>query len=103
MPFEVGLGQSVNFTDLLNRILAPEKIELPIITIEENYTFIKYYTEYCLACREQALKLDPSLNADTFYVPFCIMTSNDTYAKTVELMEKNNWFGLGKDRVDIIM
>ena len=34
MPHEIGLGQSVSFTDLLNRILAPEKIELPIISTD---------------------------------------------------------------------
>lgn len=30
------------------------------------------------------------------------MTSDDTYSKTMDLLEKNNFFGLGKDRVDIV-
>lgn len=30
------------------------------------------------------------------------MTSDDTYSRTMELLEKNDFFGLGKDRVDIV-
>lgn len=30
------------------------------------------------------------------------MVSDDTKARTVALLEKNNYFGLGKDRVDIV-
>ena len=30
------------------------------------------------------------------------MVSGDTEAKTVALLEANNYFGLGKDKVDII-
>jgi UDP-sugar pyrophosphorylase len=37
-----------------------------------------------------------------FYVPFCIMVSDDTHDRTMALLEKFNYFGLGKDRVDIV-
>jgi len=37
-----------------------------------------------------------------FYIPFCIMLSDETYTKTIELLEKNDYFGLRKDRIDII-
>jgi len=37
-----------------------------------------------------------------FYIPFCIMLSDETNAKTIELLEKNDYFGMGKDRIDII-
>jgi len=30
------------------------------------------------------------------------MTSDDTYTRTVELLEKFKYFGLGKERVDIV-
>jgi|TARA_B110000285_G_C14747130_1_gene433482 UDP-sugar pyrophosphorylase len=30
------------------------------------------------------------------------MTSDDTYDKTMNLLEKNNYFGLGKHRIDIV-
>jgi len=37
-----------------------------------------------------------------FYVPFCIMVSDDTHDRTIALLEKHNYFGLGKHRVDIV-
>ena len=30
------------------------------------------------------------------------MTSNDTHDRTVALLEKNNYFGLGKDKIDLV-
>ncbi len=39
---------------------------------------------------------------DSFYVPFCIMVSDDTHDRTIALLEKFDYFGLGKDKVDII-
>lgn len=30
------------------------------------------------------------------------MTSDDTDQRTKELLEKNNWFGLGRDQVEIV-
>jgi UDP-N-acetylglucosamine pyrophosphorylase len=45
---------------------------------------------------------DDSLNKDEFYVPFAIMVSDDTHDRTVKLLEDNDYFGLGKDRVDIV-
>ena len=30
------------------------------------------------------------------------MTSDDTYSRTMDLLEKNNFFGLGKERGDIL-
>lgn len=37
-----------------------------------------------------------------FTVPFCIMTSDDTHDRTMQLLEKNNYFGLGRGNVDIV-
>jgi UDP-sugar pyrophosphorylase len=78
------------------------KISLPVVTIEDDYSYLRYYAEYALACKAAALKRDPSLDAATFYVPFAIMTSDDTYARTMELLESHDWFGLTKERVDIV-
>lgn len=89
-----GLGERLGFSSI--------KISLPVITIVEDYTYMQYYAEYALACKEIALKRNPKLDKDNFYVPFAIMVSSDTHDRTVELLEKNNYFGLGKDRVDII-
>lgn len=44
----------------------------------------------------------PENEKENFYVPFCIMVSDDTHDRTIQLLEKFNYFGLGKDRVDII-
>jgi UDP-sugar pyrophosphorylase len=88
-----GLGERLGFSSI--------KISLPVITIEEDYSYLRYYAEYALACKEAALKRDPSLGSD-FYVPFAIMTSDDTYSRTVKLLEDHDYFGLSKERVDII-
>lgn len=89
-----GLGERLGFSGI--------KISLPVHTIEEDYSYLKYYADYALACKAEALRQDSSLDAASFYVPFCIMTSNDTHSRTVELLEKHDYFGLGKDRVDIV-
>jgi UDP-sugar pyrophosphorylase len=44
----------------------------------------------------------PENEKENFYVPFCIMVSDDTHDRTIQLLEKFNYFGLGKDKVDII-
>lgn len=90
-----GLGERLGFSGI--------KISLPVHTIEDDeYSYLRYYAEYALACKDAALKRDSSLDKETFFVPFCIMTSNDTHQRTVDLLEKNDFFGLGKDRVDIV-
>lgn len=63
---------------------------------------MQYYAEYALACKEVALKRNPNLDRQNFYVPFAIMVSDDTHDRTVKLLEEHNYYGLGKDRVDII-
>jgi len=89
-----GLGERLGFSGI--------KVSLPVVTIAKDYSYLRYYCEYALALKDRALKLDPSLDAATFYVPFAIMVSDDTHDRTVALLEKNNWFGLGKDRIDIV-
>lgn len=54
------------------------------------------------ACRERAIQLLPEDQRADFFVPFCIMVSDDTHDRTIELLEKNEYFGLGKERVDIV-
>jgi len=87
-----GLGERLGYSGI--------KIDLPVTTITKDYCYLKYYAQYALACRDRVRK-EEGLGED-FYVPFCIMVSGDTQAKTVALLEANDYFGLGKDRVDII-
>ena len=89
-----GLGERLGYSGI--------KIDLPVSTIEKDYSYMKYYAQYALACKERALPFVPENEKADFYVPFCIMTSNDTNDRTIALLEKFNYFGLGKERVDII-
>jgi len=74
-----GLGERLGFSGI--------KVSLPVVTIVEDYSYLRYYCEYVLALKDRALKLDPSLDAATFYVPFAIMVSDDTHDRTVALLE----------------
>ena len=89
-----GLGERLGYSGI--------KIDLPVTVIYPDYSYINFYINYVHACRERALKLDPKLNPATFYVPFCIMVSDDTYQRTIELLQKNDYFGLKKEQIDII-
>jgi len=97
-----GLGERLGYSGI--------KIGLPVCTIAKDYSYMKYYAEYVLACQARALDL-MNLNSsddedfevsETFYVPLCIMVSDDTHDRTIELLEKNDYFGIPKERIDII-
>lgn len=89
-----GLGERLGFSGI--------KVELPLIMIEEEYTYMKFYALYVKACRDAALSRDPTLDKETFFVPFCLMTSDDTYARTLEMFEENDYFGLGKHSIFVV-
>ena len=74
-----GLGERLGYSDI--------KIGLPVVTIEADCSYIKFYLEYAAACRKRALHLDPELDPLSLYVPFAIMVSQDTHAQTVKLLE----------------
>ena len=42
-----GLGERLGYSGI--------KIGLPVCTVEENYTYLKYYTQYVKACRDRAV------------------------------------------------
>ena len=73
-----GLGERLGFSSI--------KVSLPVVTISEDYTYLRYYAEYALAIKAAALKRNPNLGPD-FYVPFAIMVSGDTHDRTVALLE----------------
>lgn len=80
-----GLGERLGFSGI--------KVSLPVCTIAEDYSYMKFYAQYALACQARAKKLDPSLG-DDFVVPFGIMVSDDTHDRTVALLQANNYFGM---------
>lgn len=76
-----GLGERLGYSGI--------KIALPI-EITSNMTYIEYYIRFILTISPNA--------------PLMIMTSNDTHAKTVELLSKNNNFGMNqyKDQLTLL-
>ena len=88
-----GLGERLGYSGI--------KISLPVVIIDEDYSYIKYYCQYVLACEAKARQLDPSL-PDSFYVPFGIMVSDDTHDRTIALLEANNYFGVKKEHFEIM-
>ena len=80
-----GLGERLGYSGI--------KIALPVCTIEQDYSYMRYYSQYVLACEDRARKLNKDLGSD-FFVPLGIMVSDDTNARTLELLTKNGYFGL---------
>jgi len=82
-----GLGERLGFSSI--------KISLPVTTVtkaldeDDEYCYLRYYAEYALAMKKRALARDESLDKDSFYVPFAIMVSDDTYDRTIGLLEAN--------------
>lgn len=90
-----GLGERLGYSGI--------KIDLPVITVEEDYCYLNYYAQYIHASRERALAtLDSSVDQSSFFVPLAIMVSDDTHDRTVSLLEKHNYFGLDRNHVDLI-
>ncbi len=85
-----GLGERLGYSGI--------KIGLPVCTIEENYTYIKFYAQYVKACKERVI----SLGGGDQIVPLCIMVSDDTHDRTVKILEENAYFGLDKAHVDLV-
>lgn len=57
---------------------------------------MEYYIEYILAVERNYV------TTKHFHLPLCIMTSRDTNAGTIALLEKNNYFGMKKSNVTIV-
>ena len=89
-----GLGERLGYGGI--------KLDLPVSTLEPDYCYLKYYAQYVLACKERALPYVPDDQKANFYVPLCIMVSDDTHDRTLALLEKHNFFGLGRTNVDIV-
>lgn len=57
--------------------------------------YIQLYIEYILAVQKKFAPPDRKL-------PLCIMTSGDTNEKTIQLLEKNKYFGMQKSQITIV-
>ena len=90
-----GLGERLGFSSI--------KVGLPTNIVEEELVYMRYYCEMLLAYEERAREsLDPSLDASSFNVPLCIMTSGDTHALTLQLFAENGNFGLKNEQLTIV-
>jgi UDP-sugar pyrophosphorylase len=89
-----GLGERLGYSGI--------KIGLPVCTLEDGYTYIKFYAQYVKACKERAVGLRGGAEDPNFYVPLCIMVSDDTHDRTVKILEENHYFGLDKAHVDLV-
>ena len=81
-----GLGERLGYPGI--------KIGIPKHLLNEK-TFLQYYIDYILAVQK---KYCP----EGHKIPFVIMTSDDTYSKTVELLEKNKYFGMDDKQLIIV-
>ena len=46
--------------------------------------------------------MDKEKDSSNFYVPLCIMVSDDTYDRTIKILEENNYYGIQKEHIDIV-
>lgn len=88
-----GLGERLGYNDI--------KVGIQTDLITER-VFLKVYIEYLLAY-EKRMKIIHKLESNNdFYVPLCIMTSDDTHTKTIDLLEANSYFGFRKENLTIV-
>ena len=62
--------------------------------------FIEIYIEYIKAF-ENRIKKNKKKD-ENWFIPLCIMTSDDTHNKTLELLNKNKNFGLKENQISIV-
>ena len=82
-----GLGERLGYSSI--------KVGLPTEMATET-RYLNYYIEYILAVQKKYAPAGRKL-------PLCIMTSNDTNEKTVQLLAKNNYFGMDKSQITIVI
>ena len=80
-----GLGERLGYSGI--------KLDIPVEATETT-PYLAHYAA-CLKAMEARM-------TNPRPVPFIIMTSEDTNAKTVASLEANNWFGLKKEQVHIL-
>jgi len=83
-----GLGERLGFDGI--------KVELPTETLT-CASFLETYITSLLAMQRRL-----AADGEATPVPLIIMTSEDTHAKTLELLEAHEYFGMGKEHVHFI-
>jgi len=81
-----GLGERLGYSGI--------KLDIPVEVVETT-SYLKHYASSIKAMESRMANPQP--------VPFVIMTSEDTNAKTLISLEENDYFGLKKEQVHILM
>jgi UDP-sugar pyrophosphorylase len=87
-----GLGERLGYDDI--------KIGIPTELVTKR-TFFQLYVDY-LKAYQVKLRRQFNITEEDWYIPLCIMTSDDTHSKTVKLLEDNKNFGLREGQVEIV-
>ncbi|KRX00750.1 hypothetical protein PPERSA_03010 [Pseudocohnilembus persalinus] len=80
-----GLGERLGYKGI--------KIQIPIELLTKQ-SYLEYYIKYILALQKRG--------SQGCKIPLAIMTSDDTYALTMDLLNKNDNFGLQSDQLFIM-
>jgi len=89
-----GLGERLGYSSI--------KIAIPPTSIVPEMTFLKYYIDNLKALEDRIKPTLPEAERAKFYIPLCIMTSDDTHKGTLELLEKNKHYGKPADQITIV-
>ncbi|VAI90961.1 unnamed protein product [Triticum turgidum subsp. durum] len=85
-----GLGERLGYKGI--------KVALPRETTTGK-CFLQHYIESILALQEASCKMEGECHTK---IPFAIMTSDDTNALTIKLLESNSYFGMEPSQVKIL-
>ena len=86
-----GLGERLGYPDI------KIGIETDLITLRK---FIEIYIEFIKAF-EDRIKIGKKMD-ENWFIPLCIMTSDDTNDKTMALLQNNKNFGLKGNQISIV-
>lgn len=86
-----GLGERLGFSGI--------KLALPLTVVNE-WCFLEFYCRSILALQSQSV---PGLEDEPeAVIPLVIMTSEDTHGRTLELLQRNDNFGLRRDQIHVL-
>ncbi|CAN1234596.1 UDP-sugar pyrophosphorylase [Linum perenne] len=86
-----GLGERLGYNGI--------KVALPQETTTGT-CFLQHYIENVLALQEASCKMTGGQSERD--IPFAIMTSDDTHARTLQLLESNSYFGMKPTQIKLL-
>ena len=87
-----GLGERLGYAGI--------KVALPTEMVTET-CYLEYYCQFILALQDRANRSHGESDLAVM-LPLCIMTSGDTHAQTVALLESSANFGMASDQIVIL-